>query len=51
MDEWQYIFMIGAAVYITPGIIFMLFGSGEVQKWNQREEKEDAESEEKATRL
>jgi MFS transporter, ACS family, solute carrier family 17 (sodium-dependent inorganic phosphate cotransporter), other len=51
LDEWQNIFFIGAIVYIAPAIIFMLFGSGEVQKWNQREEKKDVESEEHATRL
>ena len=51
MNEWQYIFLIGALVYIAPAIVYMFFGSGEVQKWNQRQEKEDEESEEKATRL
>lgn len=36
MHEWQYVFGIGALVYIMPGIIFICFGSGEVQKWNDK---------------
>lgn len=35
MDEWQYVFMIGAAAYIVPGLVFVLFGSGVVQEWNE----------------
>lgn len=50
MDEWQYIFGIGAMVYIVPAIIFMLIGSGEVQEWNSKKD-DDANSEEKATRM
>lgn len=34
IGQWQYVFMIGAAVYITPAIIFMFIGTGEVQPWN-----------------
>lgn len=36
MNEWQYVFGIGALVYILPGIIFIFFGSGDVQKWNEK---------------
>lgn len=43
MNEWQYVFAIGALVYIVPGITFLLFGSGEVQEWNEKKEKVDAE--------
>lgn len=50
MDEWQYIFGIGAMVYIIPALIFMLFGSGEVQKWNNKKD-DDADTEESATRM
>lgn len=32
--------MIGSAVYILPAVIFMVFGSGEVQKWNQIDDKD-----------
>ncbi|XP_055598417.1 sialin-like [Uranotaenia lowii] len=35
MDEWQYIFGIGAAAYILPALVFVIFGSGAVQKWNE----------------
>ena len=35
MEEWQYVFYIGAAVYIIPALIFLVIGSGEVQKWNE----------------
>lgn len=38
MDQWQYIFSIGALVYIVPGVIFMLFGSGDVQSWNNKKD-------------
>ncbi|XP_041783948.1 sialin-like [Anopheles merus] len=35
MEEWQYVFIIGAAAYIVPALIFIVFGSGQVQKWNE----------------
>uniref|UniRef100_A0A182IPE5 Major facilitator superfamily (MFS) profile domain-containing protein n=1 Tax=Anopheles atroparvus TaxID=41427 RepID=A0A182IPE5_ANOAO len=38
MDEWQYVFMIGAAAYILPALIFIVFGSGQVQSWNERKQ-------------
>lgn len=38
MDQWQYIFTIGALVYIIPGIIFIFFGSGDVQSWNEKKD-------------
>ncbi|KAL1518097.1 hypothetical protein ABEB36_001772 [Hypothenemus hampei] len=34
LSEWHLIFFIGAAVYIGCGIIFIIFGSGEIQTWN-----------------
>jgi hypothetical protein len=37
MNEWQWIFIIGAFVYIVPAIIFIAFGSGEDQKWSEAE--------------
>lgn len=27
-------FLVGSVVYIVPGLVFMVFGSGEVQPWN-----------------
>ncbi|EDW10461.1 sialin [Drosophila mojavensis] len=44
IDEWFWIFMIGAAAYILPAIFFWVFGSGKIQKWNEvqtTEPKED----------
>lgn len=37
-EEWTKIFWIGGGVYIVPALIFMMFGSGEVQKWNDLNE-------------
>lgn len=34
MAQWQYIFIIGAVAYILPAFVFAIFGSAEVQKWN-----------------
>ncbi|KAG5867254.1 hypothetical protein JTB14_019027 [Gonioctena quinquepunctata] len=34
LDEWHTIFYIGSSVYIGSGIIFCVWGSGEVQPWN-----------------
>lgn len=39
MAEWQIIFTIGATVYIASGIVFCIFGSGEIQPWNSIQEK------------
>lgn len=41
MNEWQYIFIIGGIVYILPALFFMIFGSGEVQKWNEGRKSDD----------
>ncbi|XP_073813936.1 sialin [Musca autumnalis] len=35
IDQWHYIFLIGAAVYIVPALIYWVFGSGKIQKWNE----------------
>lgn len=34
MAEWQIIFTIGASVYIASGVVFCIFGTGEMQRWN-----------------
>jgi len=41
MDEWQNIFIIDGTLYITSAVFFVLFGSGEVQKWNKRDSYKD----------
>ncbi len=33
-EEWKWVFVIGAVFYIAPAIQFMIFGSADVQKWN-----------------
>ncbi|XP_030566420.1 sialin [Drosophila novamexicana] len=35
IDEWFWVFVIGAAAYILPAIFFWIFGSGKIQKWNE----------------
>nr|CAI5841296.1 unnamed protein product [Callosobruchus analis] len=41
LHEWHTIFYIGASVYIGSGIIFWIFGSGDVQAWNDAEDTEN----------
>lgn len=38
IGQWAIVFTIGGAVGIVTGIIFILFGSTELQSWNQIEE-------------
>lgn len=33
-EEWRKLFYVGAGLFIGSNIIFVLFGSGHVQKWN-----------------
>ncbi|GLV46734.1 uncharacterized protein CBL_13507 [Carabus blaptoides fortunei] len=40
MAEWRIIFTIGASVYILSGIVFCIFGTGEMQPWNNITEDE-----------
>ncbi|XP_021706133.1 sialin [Aedes aegypti] len=44
MDEWQYVFAIGAAAYIIPALVFVLFGSAVVQKWNEPKQHESKQT-------
>lgn len=44
-DQWKIIFFMTAIVYVATDTFFVLFGSGEVQEWN-----EDAEEREKRTK-
>lgn len=34
-SEWNAVFWIGGLAYIVPVIFFWIFGSGEVQPWNE----------------
>lgn len=40
-DEWRNIFIVGAAIYAGTALIFVIFGSGYVQKWNNIIDAED----------
>lgn len=42
--------MIGAVFYIAPAIQFMIFGSTDVQKWNNSEEKQAIDAVENETK-
>lgn len=35
IEQWHYVFLIGAAAYILPAIFYWVFGSGKIQKWNE----------------
>lgn len=37
INEWGIIFIIAAIAYIAPALIFIIFGSGKVQPWNEVE--------------
>ncbi|KAH8389345.1 hypothetical protein KR215_005604, partial [Drosophila sulfurigaster] len=43
IDDWFWIFIIGAAAYILPAIFFWIFGSGKIQKWNEVKTTEPSE--------
>lgn len=43
ITEWSYVFMVGAGMYVVPAIFFMIFGSAEVQPWNEPKVKVDRE--------
>lgn len=34
VDQWHIIFYISAVIYFLGNLIFVLFGSGEIQWWN-----------------
>ncbi|XP_062555464.1 sialin-like [Armigeres subalbatus] len=44
MHEWQYVFAIGAAAYIIPALVFVLFGSASVQEWNEPKQQESKQA-------
>uniref|UniRef100_A0A182JXW7 Major facilitator superfamily (MFS) profile domain-containing protein n=1 Tax=Anopheles christyi TaxID=43041 RepID=A0A182JXW7_9DIPT len=44
MNEWKYVFLLTAGFYIVSGIMFILFGSGKVQKWNEVAEQPPAKA-------
>jgi uncharacterized membrane protein YkvA (DUF1232 family) len=45
LTQWKTCFLVSSIVAIVTYIVFQLFGSSEVQKWNYLREKEDDETE------
>lgn len=39
LKEWHTIFAIGASAYVGTGIVYCIFGTGDLQPWNEIEEK------------
>ncbi|GAB0086408.1 sialin-like [Sergentomyia squamirostris] len=44
MESWRKVFILGAFVYIIPAVIFMFFGSGKIQPWNNPSNPNEDES-------
>lgn len=36
-NQWKVIFYMTASIYVLASVIFIIFGSGEVQPWNDEE--------------
>lgn len=45
IEEWSIIFIIAAVAYIVPALIFIVFGSGDVQPWNEPNKNKNGEVE------
>lgn len=43
IDEWSNVFIVGGVAYILPAILFILVGTGNIQKWNEPSVPSDAE--------
>lgn len=39
MDEWRDVFWLSAAILIATNLVFLQFGSGNVQPWNEKANK------------
>lgn len=42
MEQWKNVFLISAAMYVVSGVIFIVFGSGKVQSWNEVKKKAES---------
>lgn len=50
MNEWNQIFVIAAVVFIVPALVFICFGSTDVQYWNDSDADTDKDkAKEKST--
>lgn len=36
MEEWRDVFWLSSAVLISTNLVFLQFGSGDVQPWNEK---------------
>lgn len=36
MEEWRDVFWLSAAILIATNLLFLQFGSGDVQPWNEK---------------
>lgn len=41
--EWRTVFYIGASIYLTSALFYLIFGSGELEKWAVEEKTLDVE--------
>ncbi|XP_059609441.1 sialin-like [Phlebotomus argentipes] len=48
MKEWCYIFVTGSTIYIIPALLYMIFGSGVIQSWNEPVKSQAESGQEKA---
>lgn len=37
MNQWNVVFYLAAAIYVLGNLIFIVFGSSEIQPWNNPE--------------
>lgn len=35
MDGWNIVLIIGGVIYIVPALLFWIFGSADIQQWNE----------------
>lgn len=47
IEQWRLVFWITFAVNIITLIVYLIWGSGEVQPWNNADDQEKAEGKEK----
>lgn len=39
LEQWKLIWLVTGAIYVIPGMIFVLFSDSELQPWNDVKEK------------
>lgn len=51
ISEWKNIFIIGASAYIVPSVVFMIFGSADIQPWNYAKRVDEGERKSELTHV